>query len=80
VSHAVVWGHQAMGEFRRLRQADPVGAKACAAAVRELADSPRPEEARALGGSGYYRMSVGAWRVLPGRCSSGAVKLSPATS
>lgn len=53
-----------MGEFRRLRQVDPVGAKACAAAVRELENLPRPEEARALGGSGYYRMSVGAWRVL----------------
>ncbi|MFC9908923.1 type II toxin-antitoxin system RelE/ParE family toxin [Streptomyces sp. NPDC127197] len=64
MSYTVVWEHQAMGEFRRLRQADPVGAKACAAAVRALGDSPRPEEARALGGSGYYRMSVGAWRVL----------------
>lgn len=53
-----------MGEFRRLRQTDPVGAKACAAAVRALADSPRPVGARALGDSGYYRLSVGAWRVL----------------
>ncbi|MEV6330814.1 type II toxin-antitoxin system RelE/ParE family toxin [Streptomyces sp. NPDC051909] len=29
-----------------------------------LADEPRPEEARALGGSGYYRPPVGDWRVL----------------
>jgi len=64
VSHTVVWEDGAMGELRRLRQFDPVGAKACMAVVRELGDSPRPEGARALGGSGYYRMSVGAWRVL----------------
>jgi mRNA interferase RelE/StbE len=25
---------------------------------------PCPQEARPLGGSGYYRLSVGAWRVL----------------
>ncbi|MEV0217960.1 type II toxin-antitoxin system RelE/ParE family toxin [Streptomyces sp. NPDC050704] len=64
MSYTVVWEHHAMGEFRRLRQTDPVGAKACAAAVRELGDSPKPAAARALGGSGYYRLSVGAWRVL----------------
>ncbi|MEU5436652.1 type II toxin-antitoxin system RelE/ParE family toxin [Streptomyces sp. NPDC020719] len=41
-----------------------MGAKACAAAARELAESPRPAAARALGGSGYYRLPVGTWRVL----------------
>ncbi|MFK0151259.1 type II toxin-antitoxin system RelE/ParE family toxin [Streptomyces sp. NPDC090493] len=30
----------------------------------EVADEPRPEEARALGTSGYYRLHVGTWRVL----------------
>ncbi|MFE2512581.1 type II toxin-antitoxin system RelE family toxin [Streptomyces naganishii] len=53
-----------MNEFRWLRAIDPVGAKACAAAVRELAEEPRPEAAHALGSSGYYRLPVGAWRVL----------------
>ncbi|MEU6553015.1 type II toxin-antitoxin system RelE/ParE family toxin [Streptomyces sp. NPDC046915] len=53
-----------MNEFRRLRAIDPVGAKASAAAVRALADDPRPEGARALGTSGYFRLHVGAWRVL----------------
>ncbi|MFJ3304517.1 type II toxin-antitoxin system RelE/ParE family toxin [Streptomyces sp. NPDC086549] len=62
--HAVVWKHHAMNEFRRLRAIDPVGAKATAAAVRALAEEPRPEAARALGRSGYYRLHVGAWRVL----------------
>jgi mRNA interferase RelE/StbE len=64
VTHTVVWQHQAMAEFRRLRLLDPVGAKACAAAVRELTEEPRPRSARALGGSGYWRLSVGDWRVL----------------
>ncbi|MFF9018395.1 type II toxin-antitoxin system RelE/ParE family toxin [Streptomyces sp. NPDC014870] len=64
MTHAVVWEHIAMQEFRRLRESDPVGAKACAAAVRALADEPCPAEARPLGGSGYYRLSVGDWRVL----------------
>ncbi|MFF4221107.1 type II toxin-antitoxin system RelE family toxin [Streptomyces nondiastaticus] len=41
-----------------------IGAKACASAVRELADTPCPEAAVPFGGSGYYRLSVGTWRVL----------------
>lgn len=64
MTHVVVWQHQAMAEFRRLRQIDPVGAKGCASAVRALADDPRPAGARALGGSGYWRLSVDDWRVL----------------
>ncbi len=53
-----------MDEFRRLRSVDPVGAKAGAAAVRDLAREPRPRAARALGDSGYWWLSVGDWRVL----------------
>ncbi|MEV1079453.1 type II toxin-antitoxin system RelE/ParE family toxin [Streptomyces sp. NPDC050211] len=64
MTYSVVWEHHAMNEFRRLRSADPVGAKATAAAVRALADDPHPASARALGGSGYYRLRVGSWRVL----------------
>jgi mRNA interferase RelE/StbE len=64
VTHTVVWQHQAMEDFRRPRLLDPVGAKACAAAVRDLAREPRPRTARALGGSGYWRLPVGDWRVL----------------
>ncbi|MCI3931463.1 type II toxin-antitoxin system RelE family toxin [Streptomyces sp. AN091965] len=64
MTYTVVWEHQAMAEFRRLRLADPTGAKATAAAVRALADDPCPEAARPLGSSGYYRLHVGAWRVL----------------
>ncbi|KPI24009.1 type II toxin-antitoxin system RelE family toxin [Streptomyces sp. NPDC054950] len=64
MTHAVVWEQHAMAEFRRLRAIDPVGAKATAAAVRALADEPRPEAASALGTSGYYRLHIGNWRVL----------------
>ncbi len=53
-----------MSEFRKLRVLDPVGAKACAAAIGGLADDWRPEEARPLGASGYWRLRVGTWRVL----------------
>ena len=62
--YAVVWEHHAMAEFRRLRVTDPIGAKATAAAVRALADDPRPQEGRALGASGYHRLRVGTRRVL----------------
>ncbi|TVZ97709.1 type II toxin-antitoxin system RelE/ParE family toxin [Streptomyces sp. BK340] len=60
----MVWEHHAMNEFRRLRAIDPVGAKAAAAAVRALADDPRPEAAHASGASGYYRLHVDTWRIL----------------
>ncbi|KUN94849.1 type II toxin-antitoxin system RelE family toxin [Streptomyces caeruleatus] len=64
MSYTVVWEHQAMNEFRRLRAIDPIGAKAAAAAVRALADDPTPEATHPLGASGYYRLRVGSWRVL----------------
>jgi mRNA interferase RelE/StbE len=64
VTYTVVWQHQAMTEFRRLRQLDPAGAKECAAVVRALAGEPRPPGARQLGGSAYWRLSVGDWRIL----------------
>ncbi|MFD5570312.1 type II toxin-antitoxin system RelE family toxin [Streptomyces cadmiisoli] len=64
MTFTVVWQHEATTEFRRLRQLDPQGAKECAAVVRALADDPRPTQARQLGGSGYWRMPVGDWRVL----------------
>ncbi|MFI9565226.1 type II toxin-antitoxin system RelE/ParE family toxin [Streptomyces rishiriensis] len=72
MTRTVVWQHHAMTEFRRLRAIDPVGAKATAAAVRALADEPRPEAARSLGTSGYFRLHVGDWRVLY-RSDDGAV-------
>ncbi|MEU0030265.1 type II toxin-antitoxin system RelE/ParE family toxin [Streptomyces sp. NPDC006335] len=64
MTYTVVWENHAMNEFRRLRVLDPVGAKATAVAVRALAEDPRPDAARALGSSGYYRLHVGSWRVL----------------
>jgi mRNA interferase RelE/StbE len=64
VTFTVVWQQQATNEYRRLRQLDPAGAKEASAAVRALADDPRPPAARRLGTSGYWRMSVGDWRIL----------------
>ncbi|MFI2239134.1 type II toxin-antitoxin system RelE/ParE family toxin [Streptomyces chrestomyceticus] len=64
MTYTVVWEHQAMDEFRRLRHTDPAGAKECAMAIRGLATDPRPPQARELGGSGYWRLPVGNWRVL----------------
>lgn len=64
MTYTVVWQHQAMTEFRRLRRLDPIGAKECAVAVRALADEPRPPGARQLGGSAYWRLSSGDWRIL----------------
>ncbi len=64
MTYTVVWQHQAMDEFRRLRRLDPAGAKDCAAAVRRLGEEPRPPQARQLGGSGYWRLPVGDWRIL----------------
>ncbi|QLE73657.1 type II toxin-antitoxin system RelE/ParE family toxin [Streptomyces rectiverticillatus] len=64
MSWTVVWEERALVELRRLRLLDPAGAKACVMASRTLGDEPKPEAASALGGSGYYRLSVGCWRVL----------------
>lgn len=60
----VVWEQGTLAAFRKHRLVDAVGAKACAAAIRSLADDPRPDEASPLGGSGYYRLAIGTWRVL----------------
>ncbi|MER5784777.1 type II toxin-antitoxin system RelE/ParE family toxin [Streptomyces mobaraensis] len=60
----VVLEPRALDGLRRLRLLDPVGAKTCTAAIRALADEPRPEGAFPLGESGYYRLAVGTWRVL----------------
>ncbi|WP_405575663.1 type II toxin-antitoxin system RelE/ParE family toxin [Streptomyces sp. NBC_01167] len=64
MTYTVVWQHQATTEFRRLRQLDPAGAKECASVVRALAEEPRPPGARQLGGSAYWRLSLGDWRIL----------------
>ncbi|MEV5381169.1 plasmid stabilization protein [Streptosporangium nondiastaticum] len=60
----VVWEERALSGLRRSRLTDPKGARACVAATRELGGEPKPESAFALGGSGYYRLAVGDWRVL----------------
>ncbi|MGO4428124.1 type II toxin-antitoxin system RelE/ParE family toxin [Streptomyces sp. MCAF7] len=64
MTYTVVWQQQATAELRRLRQLDAQGAKECIAAVCALGDDPRPPQARQLGGSAYWRLSVGDWRIL----------------
>ncbi|MCW2874531.1 MAG: type toxin-antitoxin system RelE/ParE family toxin [Streptomyces oryziradicis] len=60
----LIWAPRATQQFGTLRQADHPGAKGCAAAVRCLVDEPAPPDAVPIGGSGYYRLHAGDWRVM----------------
>ena len=60
----VVWLTEAMAAYRRLRVADPDGAKLVAAAVRTLADEPAPPGSTFLGGTAFRRLRQGDYRVL----------------
>jgi mRNA interferase RelE/StbE len=64
VSYTLVWAQHAVDELRRLRGADPMGGKELMVEIRKLPDRPRPDDASPLGGSGYYRLRVGSWRIL----------------
>jgi mRNA interferase RelE/StbE len=50
--------------YRRLRAADPEGAKRIARAVGSLSAAPRPPESSALGGTSFRRLRLGNYRVL----------------
>jgi len=60
----VVWLAEAMAAYRRLRVADPDGAKLVAAAVRTLADEPAPPASASLGGTVFRRLRQGDYRIL----------------
>lgn len=51
--------------LRQLRKLDPQGRRRIEAAVRLLADTPRPPAAKLLvGGNGLWRIRVGDYRVI----------------
>ena len=62
----VIWLTEAMAAYRRLRVADPDGAKMVAAAVRALADEPAPPDSTSLGGTAFRRLRQGDYRILYG--------------
>jgi mRNA interferase RelE/StbE len=64
MTYPVVWLSEAMSAFRRLRAADPDGAKQVAAAVAALSSDPHPSRSTALGGSGFHRLRLANYRVL----------------
>ena len=64
MTYTVIWLSEATAAFRRLRPADPDGAKRVAKAVAALADDPFPQASTALGGSGYRRLRFGNYRIL----------------
>jgi len=64
VTHAVVWNIQAARARRRLRELDPDGAALLIAAINALADDPRPANAAALGGSGWFYLRLGQFRAV----------------
>jgi mRNA-degrading endonuclease RelE of RelBE toxin-antitoxin system len=64
VTHAVVWSIQAARARRRLREQDPDGTALLTAAINALADDPRPDNAAALGGSGWFYLRLGQFRAV----------------
>jgi mRNA interferase RelE/StbE len=64
VRYTVVWLPEATAAFRRLRAANPDGAKQVAQAVAALAEDPQPAGSAELGRSGYRRLRFDNYRVL----------------
>ena len=60
----VIWLPQAMTAYRRLRAADPDGAKQVTSAVRSLTEEPAPQDSTALGRTGFRRLRHGDYRIL----------------
>lgn len=64
MTYAVIWLPEAMTAYRRLRAADPEGAKRIAVAAATLAADPHPAGSGALGGTGFRRLRLDHYRVL----------------
>ena len=62
MTRSVIWLPEAMASYRRLRAADPDGARRIAKAVTALANDPRPAESNALGGTGFRRIRLDRYR------------------
>ena len=64
MSLAVIWLSEAMTAYRRLRAADPDGARQIAKAVAVLGTDPCPTGSSALGGTAFRRLYFDRYRVL----------------
>jgi mRNA-degrading endonuclease RelE of RelBE toxin-antitoxin system len=64
MTYSIVWLPGAMTAYRRMRGADPAGAKRMASAIGELASEPRPESSNALGQTSFRRLRLDNYRVL----------------
>ena len=64
MSYAVIWLTGAMTSYRRLRTADPDGAKRIASTIAGLASDPYPAESNALGRTKFRRIRLDRYRVL----------------
>lgn len=64
MSLAVIWLPEAMTAYRRLRAADPDGARQIAKAVAALGTDPCPTGSSALGGTAFRRLYLDRYRVL----------------
>jgi mRNA interferase RelE/StbE len=61
--YGVVWETEALSAAHRYLADDPTGIATVFDRVDDLAQSPRPPDARAWAGT-HYRLRVGAYRVL----------------
>jgi hypothetical protein len=75
MSYAVIWLTGAMTSYRRLRAADPDGAKRIASTIAGLASDPYPAESNALGRTNFRRIRLD-YRVLY-EVSDAAVRVMP---
>ena len=63
MTYAVVWRNEARRALSSLRAIDPAAAKTVVGAVSALAADPYPEASNQLGGSRFWRLRLGQFRV-----------------
>jgi mRNA interferase RelE/StbE len=64
MTYTIVWEITAVTALRRLRQIDPLGAKALRESIDKLSVDPEPNESAPLGSSGLWRLHVGTFRAI----------------
>jgi mRNA-degrading endonuclease RelE of RelBE toxin-antitoxin system len=64
MSYPVIWLTGKMASYRRLRAADPNGARRIASVIGSLASDPYPVDSNALGGTAFRRIRLDRYRVL----------------
>lgn len=64
MTYTVIWGVESLRAIRRLRDEDEIGVRAVAMAIRTLETDARPVTSGRFGGTEYYRLRVGDYRVF----------------